>query len=71
MLKYLKLMNRYGIANVPLGVLVRIITVSIDGGIFVLRRLRDIFYINAFPENNEIVYFGMSVVKSYHSLLVL
>ena len=41
------------------------------GGIFVLRRLRDVFYINALPENNEIVYFGRSVVKPYYSLLVL
>jgi len=27
-------------------------TLSILDGIFVLRRLRDLFYINAFPENN-------------------
>ena len=26
-----------------------------------MRRLRDIFYINAFPENNEIVYYGMQL----------
>lgn len=26
-----------------------------------MRRLRDIFYINAFPENNEIVYYGMEL----------
>jgi hypothetical protein len=26
-----------------------------------LRRLRDVFYINAFPENNEIVYYGMEL----------
>ncbi len=31
---------------------------------------RRILY-QCFPENNDIVYFGMSVVKSYHSLLVL
>jgi hypothetical protein len=27
--------------------------------VFLLRKLRDVFYINAYPENNEIVYYGM------------
>lgn len=26
-----------------------------------MRRLRDVFYINAFPENNELVYYGMQL----------
>ncbi len=26
-----------------------------------MRRLRDVFYINAFPENNEVVYYGMQL----------
>ena len=26
-----------------------------------MRRLRDVFYINAFPENKEIVYYGMQL----------
>lgn len=29
-----------------------------NGGYY-LRRLRDVFYINAFPENNEVLYYGM------------
>lgn len=30
-------------------------------GVNLLRRLSDVFYINAFPENNEIVYYGMEL----------
>jgi hypothetical protein len=30
-----------------------------------LRRLRDVFYINGFPENNEIVYYGMEFKEFY------
>jgi hypothetical protein len=30
-----------------------------------LRRLRDIFYINGFPENNEVVYYGMEFKEFY------
>lgn len=30
-----------------------------------MRRLRDVFYINGFPENNEIVYYGMEFKEFY------
>lgn len=30
-------------------------------GVNILRRIRDVFYVNAFPKNNEVVYYGMQL----------